>query len=100
MEQLSGHVNFYKKRLICIIAALCGNILVLQKKFREGKERSKILKWANVIFPSLDIPHASSSSPLDTEQAPAVGHQDAQGPKAPELQREAEGISEEVEGQV
>lgn len=42
------------------------------------------------------MPHSSSSSPLDTEEGPAVGRQDAQEPKAPELQWEAEGISEEV----
>lgn len=41
MEQLLGHANFYQTRLICIIATICGNMLVLQKKFREGKEKEK-----------------------------------------------------------
>lgn len=48
----------------------------------------------------LDIPHSISSSPLDTEEGPAVDHRGAWGLKAPELQWEAEGISEEVEGWV
>lgn len=41
MEHLLGHANFYQTRLICIIATICGNMLVLQKKFREGKEKEK-----------------------------------------------------------
>lgn len=41
MEQLLGHVNFYQIRLICIIATICGNMIVLQKKFRVGKEKEK-----------------------------------------------------------
>lgn len=44
MEQLSGHVNFYKIRLICIIENLCGNMLVFQKEFREGKEKEQNLE--------------------------------------------------------
>lgn len=45
MAQLTGHVNFYKIRLICTISTLCGNMLVLQEKlFREGKEKEQNLE--------------------------------------------------------
>lgn len=44
MVQLLGHVNFYQIRLICIIATICVNMLVLQKKFRDGKEKENNLE--------------------------------------------------------